>query len=65
MTEQQAKDIARRRREDFEFLVLCQAKGNPAMYELLRDRTIDEDEKLLKEADLHLVLAGDDTSREG
>jgi hypothetical protein len=33
-------ELARRQREDFDLLVLCQAKGNPAMYELLRDRSL-------------------------
>ncbi len=28
--------------DDFEFMALCHAKGNPAMYELLRDRSADE-----------------------
>jgi len=33
---------AKRKAEDFEFFLLCHAKGNPAMYELLRDRELDE-----------------------
>lgn len=38
-----AQDKARR--EDFALLVLCQLKGNMAMYELLRDRSLDEERK--------------------
>jgi hypothetical protein len=34
-------DEDKRRKDDFQFMVLCHAKGNPAMYELLRDRTLD------------------------
>jgi hypothetical protein len=48
MTEQ---ELARRRKEDFEFMVLCHAKGNPAMYELLRDRSLDDVKKPVPLAD--------------
>lgn len=37
-----AADLARRRREDFDFMVTCAAKGNMAMYSLLRDKSLDE-----------------------
>jgi len=30
------------KREDFDFFVLCHSKGNPAMYEMLRDKRLDE-----------------------
>lgn len=38
------RDLDRERRisEDFQFLVLCQSKGNMAMYELLRDKSLDK-----------------------
>lgn len=39
-----AVERGRRCKEDFEFMVLCAAKGNMAMYELLRDRSLDEPE---------------------
>ena len=42
MTEEEKRDLDRRRSEDFKFLVLCHAKGNPAMYALFRDRSLDE-----------------------
>jgi hypothetical protein len=29
---------AQRSRNDFDFMVMCHAKGDPAMYELFRDR---------------------------
>ena len=35
-----SKELAERRRADFEFMVVCAAKGNMAMYELLRDREL-------------------------
>lgn len=41
-TEAAKADLARRRSEDFNFMVLCHAKGNLSMYELLRDRDIKE-----------------------
>lgn len=41
-TEAEAKDLARRRREDFDFMVVCASKGDMAMYRLLRDRTLDK-----------------------
>ena len=37
-------DMSRRRTEDFDFMVLCAAKGNMGMYELLRDRTLNDKE---------------------
>lgn len=39
-------DLARRRREDFDFMVLCESKGNMAMYRLLRDRSLDDEVKV-------------------
>jgi hypothetical protein len=43
----QDKLIQKRERErsskDFEFMALCHAKGNPAMYELFRDRRLDKE----------------------
>lgn len=41
MTEEEKKDLDRRRRADFDFMVLCASKGNMAMYQLLRDRSLD------------------------
>jgi hypothetical protein len=41
----EAEDLAQRRREDFDFMVLCAAKGNMSMYQLLRDLSLDEPEK--------------------
>ena len=38
-------DRTERQAEDFKLLVLCTCKGNPAMYELLRDRTLDAPQK--------------------
>ena len=35
-------DLACRRSEDFKFMVLCAAKGNMAMYHLLRDKSLDK-----------------------
>lgn len=40
MTEQEQRDLERRRKEDFDFMVLCSMKGNMAMYELLRDKSL-------------------------
>jgi hypothetical protein len=42
MTEQEQRDLERRRKEDFNFMMLCAAKGNMAMYQLLRDRSLDD-----------------------
>jgi len=41
-TEAQKADLERRRSEDFKFLVLCQHKGNMGMYQMLRDRGLDD-----------------------
>jgi hypothetical protein len=38
-------DRQRRRSEDFRFMVLCASKNNMAMYQLLRDRTLDDEPK--------------------
>ena len=38
-----SNDQDKRRKDDFEFMVLCAAKGNMAMYELLRDRSLDDE----------------------
>lgn len=35
-----AKSLAQRRSDDFKFLVLCEAKGNRAIYDLFRDRSV-------------------------
>ena len=43
MTEAEVKDLERRKKEDFEFFLLCHSKNNPGMYEMLRDRKLDED----------------------
>ena len=42
MTTEFERVLAQARSDDFEFMVLCHAKGNPAMYELLRDRSLDK-----------------------
>lgn len=34
-------DLRERRKEDFDFMVMCAAKNNMAMYHLLRDRSLD------------------------
>jgi hypothetical protein len=39
-TAARAADLERRHREDFDLMVLCELKGDPAMYQLLRDRTL-------------------------
>lgn len=39
MTEE---ELEQRKAEDFKLFLLAHAKGNPAMYELLRDRSLDE-----------------------
>jgi hypothetical protein len=41
----QAEDLARGRKEDFDFMVLCASKNNMAMYQLLRDKTLDDVKK--------------------
>lgn len=38
--------LARRRREDFDFMLTCAAKGNMAMYHLLRDKDIGPPQKV-------------------
>lgn len=40
-TEEAKADRARRKREDFEFMVTCSAKGSMGLYHLLRDRSLD------------------------
>jgi hypothetical protein len=40
--QRELEELARRRKEDFEFMALCAAKNDMAMYELLRDRSLDE-----------------------
>ena len=40
-TEAEIRDLERRKREDFDFMVLCASKGNMAMYQLLRDKSLD------------------------
>lgn len=47
-TEAQKADRVRRQKEDFEFLVLCQLKNNMAMYNMLRDRSLDDHKKEIK-----------------
>lgn len=42
MTQEEKDDLDRRRKEDFEFMVLCASKGSMSMYQLLRDRTLDD-----------------------
>lgn len=42
MTAEEQRDLERRRSEDFNFMVLCHSKGNVGMYNLLRDRSLDE-----------------------
>lgn len=41
-TEAAAEDLARRKREDFNFMVLCAAKQCMGTYHLLRDRSFDK-----------------------
>lgn len=45
LTEAQKKDLQRRRSEDFHFMLVCAAKGNMGMYDLLRDRSLDSPRK--------------------
>ncbi len=42
MTAEEQRDLERRRHDDFNFMVLCHSKGNVAMYNLMRDRSLDE-----------------------
>lgn len=35
------EELRRRRREDFDFLVLCQYKNNMGMYHMCRDTSLD------------------------
>lgn len=44
-------DRSRRAKEDFNFLVICHAKGNPAMYALFRDRSLDVPREVKTAAD--------------
>lgn len=41
-TAAQDADLARRRKEDFDFMVLCSSKNDMAMYQLFRDRSLDK-----------------------
>lgn len=45
--EQCRKEIDRRSREDFDFMVLCESKRNMGMYHLLRDDSLEADRKRL------------------
>jgi hypothetical protein len=36
------EELRRRRTEDFDFLLMCEFKGNRVMYQLLRDRELDQ-----------------------
>lgn len=51
------KEYERRRKEDFDLLVLCQLKRNMAMYDLLRDRSLD-DVRIEDEQELRLLDGG-------
>ena len=39
------REYAKRIDEDFQFMVITEAKGNRAMYDLLRDRELDAERK--------------------
>lgn len=41
-TAAEQRDLARRRSEDFQFMVLCESKRNMPMYHLFRDRSLDK-----------------------
>jgi hypothetical protein len=45
MSHMSDKEYSERTSEDFQFLVLCQAKHNMGMYELLRDRELEAERK--------------------
>lgn len=36
------RELERRRHEDFEFFLVAHAVGDPAIYELFRDRSLDK-----------------------
>jgi hypothetical protein len=38
-------DLARRRKEDFDFMVLCASKNNMSFYRLFRDTSLDKEPK--------------------
>lgn len=40
-TEEAKADRLRRKHDDFEFMVVCAAKGDMGLYHLLRDKTLD------------------------
>lgn len=67
--EERAKDIDRRSKEDFNFMVLCSSKRNMAMYQMLRDPDLDQDRKDLERDQQILrdqqVLSGDKIETEG
>lgn len=39
---EETEDLKRRRKEDFDFMIVCASKGNMAMYNLLRDKSLDK-----------------------
>lgn len=41
-TEKAKADLARRRKEDFDFMVLCASKRNMSFYEMFRDTSLDK-----------------------
>jgi hypothetical protein len=50
-------EYERRKDEDFRFFVLCGSKGDMAMYQLLRDRDLD-DVQVLNKQELRLIEEG-------
>jgi hypothetical protein len=42
VNEEPPADLEARRKADFEFMVVAHSKGDPAMYELFRDRELDK-----------------------
>jgi hypothetical protein len=54
----QPDDRDQRRRDDFEFMALCASKNNMAMYQLLRDRSLDEPKPTVVVAQEYLAKNG-------
>lgn len=55
--ERTEEELAEARREDFQFMVICASKNNMAMYQLLRDHSLD-DVRPNREAEMRLFEGG-------
>lgn len=49
------RTLEQRSAEDFDLLVLAHSKGNPAMYALLRDRTLDADREKARQTEAERI----------